>query len=140
MDITLSEKQLISYFVDGQEDACLEIFSQKGPEGLRCYLGVSEDRDDVWSSLYDYFLFEKRFDLLSFVRGNASLLTTELFEKGSDFIRQKLHISRDQYDLLWKQILDILLERASGDAFHDREREHVKNFFRAMRKMLMGSF
>lgn len=191
MNITLTEKQLINYFVDGQEDACLEVFLSEGPSGLRGYIGVSAHRDDVWRSIYDYFLFEKQFFLTAvtkfqdfltdvmtvygphrvreifqiqdskydelfesafcypavlrkgiflYVRRNIDRLISDLSIKGAYTVREELHLTGEAYDGIWQEVLDVFLERVGTQKIHERRREHVKEFFRNLRKGLLRSF
>lgn len=191
MHITFTEKQLINYFVDGQEEACLEVFFSEGPAGLRVYLGVPEDRDDVWESVYDYFLFEQKFflnaamkfqdfltdvmtaygprrvreifqiedpkydelfdgvfrylavsreGLFFYVKRNSERLISDLSVQGSDSVRAELHLTGDRYDEIWKEVLDIFLERVGAAKIHERRREHVKEFFRNLRAGFMKNF
>lgn len=191
MHITFTEKQLINYFVDGQEEAGLEIFFSEGSAGLRAYLGVPIDRDDIWESVYGYFLFEQKFllkaamkfqdfltdvmtvygprrvreifqiesvkydelfdgvfrylavsreGLFLYVKRNSERLISDLSIEGSDSVRDELHLAGDRYDEIWKEVLDIFLERVGAAKIYERRREHVKEFFRNLRAGFMKNF
>lgn len=191
MHIIFTEKQLINYFVDGQEETCLEVFSSEGPAGLRTYLGVPSDREDIWESVYGYFLFEQKFflkaalkfqdfltdvmtvygprrvreifqiesakydelfdgvfrylavsreGLFLYAKRNAERLISDLSVQGADSVRDELYLTGDQYDEIWKEILDIFLERVGAAKIHERRREHVKEFFRNLRAGFMKNF
>ena len=139
MHITFTEKQLINYFVDGQEEACIEVFLSEGPDGLRKYLGIPEDREDVFQSVYDYFLFERGFSgaFLTRVSCNVSKLLQIFHSEGPDAVRYELHLVGSEYDDLWMKVLDVLLDHYSLQQLNERQKSHVGEFFGRLRKSLL---
>ena len=188
MHITFTEKQLINYFIDGQEEACIEVFLTDGPDGLRKFLGIPEDRDDIFQSVYDYFLFEKnllyvaidrfqdfltdvmtvygplhlrrmfqiedrRYDalfssvmlyigvsreaLFRHVSRNIPKLLEMFHVDGPETVRAELHLLGAQYDDLWVKVLDFLLDHFALQQVNERQKSHVKEFFRSFRNKFL---
>ncbi len=108
--LSLSPKQLCEFYLDGNSEAAFEVFEFGGPDGLKQFLGITEE--SLWEEVYPILLDDYEF-LLQLCRKYRDYLANLIQEEGIPMFRQILKIESSRYDRLVDTLLFALDPRGT---------------------------
>lgn len=116
-DYLVFEKDIVKICVKKNITYIHDIFAEKGPEFLRSSFQIESVKyEDVWEYIMDYIGIS-RGALYEYVANNLSDLKGLIYYGKSSKIRENLCIDKYKYNRVWEEVLDMLLESVSTDAY-----------------------
>ena len=107
-------------------DKVVDFYIAYGPEKLREKLNI--ENDNVWEIIVDYIgIFHNAMKI--FVKNNAVDFKELIYKGKASEIRTMLCLDKAKYNLIWEEILDILLEEISTENFSYNTCEHSLRMF-----------
>ncbi len=128
-DYLLYEKNIVKVCVKQNAEYIHEMFAEKGPEMIRKSFRLMENEySDQWEYVMDY-IGVSRGAIYEYVSNNMSDFRSLVYHGKSSKIREMLLLDRAKYDKVWEDILDMLLESVSTDAYTYSMFEHGIRMF-----------
>ncbi len=119
-DYLVFEHNLLYKCVVRNTEFFLNEYIKYGMTHVRDILDTGEDKyDAIFNVVFDYLAISKD-GLYYHVIENREKYTACLWERGTEFVRKVLNISRDKYTDYWTKVLDFLLN-VSADKVYDME-------------------
>ncbi|MFC1655901.1 hypothetical protein ACFL3C_03465 [Patescibacteria group bacterium] len=116
-DYLLYEKNIVKTCVKQNAEYIHEMFADKGPEMIRKSFRLMENEyEDQWEYVMDYIGIS-RGSVYEYVSNNVSDLRSLIYHGKATKIREMLLLNKAKYDKVWEDILDLLLESVSTDAY-----------------------
>lgn len=116
-DYLLYEKRIVRVCVKQNAEYIHEMFADKGPETIRKSFRLTEDEyDEEWEYIMDYIGIS-RGAIYEYASNNLSDFRSLIYHGKPSKIRGVLGIDKPKYDKVWEDILDLLLESVSTDAY-----------------------
>mgnify|MGYP001558092679 FL=1 len=136
----LFEKKFIFIAVDRFQDFLVDVMTVYGPLRIRHMFQIEDRRyDDLFQSVMLYIGVSREALFLHISRNVPKLL--EMFHvQGPEAVRFELHLVGSHYDDLWVKVLDILMDHFALQQVNERQKSHVKEFFRSMRNVFLRQF
>ncbi|MBD3156417.1 hypothetical protein GF369_01180 [Candidatus Peregrinibacteria bacterium] len=128
-DYLVFEKEVVKYCTRNNSAYIHSLFAEHGPRAIRSAFQLNGDKyEDIWEYVMDYIGIS-RGALYEYVSEKSSLYREHIYRGECLSLRKDLAIEKDKYEHVWGEVLDLLLNAVSTDAFTHSAFEHGLHLF-----------
>ena len=128
-DYLVFEKEVVKHCARNNSAYIHNLFVEHGPANIKKAFNLTDKKyEDIWEYLLDY-VGVSRGALYEYVTENSSKYREKIYSGQCLSIRDELCIEKDKYEYVWGEILDVLLNVVSTDAFTHSAFEHGIELF-----------